>query len=1265
MKKTITLFTIKSNKIRAAIALFSLLFSFHLTAQVFWTENFGTGTCAATQGQFANAYTGVNGPWTISLPSANDPQANVWYVSATEAGMGVGICGDGCGNTAGLTNQTLHIGAHDGVVTDNGASYDAGGSCGFGICVLTDTRAESPTINCTGHVGISVNFLYMQNGQFNVDYSEIEFSTNNGATWTFLATPNQTPLTCAPQGIWTAFSFLLPPACDNNPTVKIAFRWINNDDATGADPSFAVDDITLSTPVSGNTITTGALTGPYCACSTVNVPFSSTGTFNGSNIYKAQLSNAVGSFATPVNIGILNSTANAGIITCTIPCNTPPGSGYLIQVVSSNPAVTGSNNGFNLTISAPDDATFNYSAPSYCQSGANPTPTVNTPGGTFTATPAGLTINAATGQITVATSAINCYNITYTTNGICPNSSTSNICITGNPVATFSYTATPYCTNAANPSPTYSGGGFAGSFTSAPGGLVFLAGGAAGQVDLTASAVGTYNVTNTIAASGGCPPATFTSSITISAVQDATFAYSSNTFCQSGTNPTPVISGTPGGTFTANPGTLVINANSGLINLATSPLGTYSVTYTTPGPNCITSLTVSVTITLAPVATFSYTASPYCQSSPNPSPTFSGGGSAGTFSATPAGLTFVSVTTGVVDLLNSAAGTYTVTNTIAASGGCPQATFPSSITIIATAPANFSYIGSPYCTAGLNPSPTYSNGAGPGGTFTSTPAGLTMNASGAVTLNSSAVGTYTVTNTVTNGGGCPPTVFSSTIQIIAAQSATFSYIGSPYCHNGTNPTPTFSGGGTGGTFSATPPGLIINAGTGLVTLSSSSVGTYTVTNTIAATTSCPAVTATSTITIVAPPTVSVNSGTICAGGTFNFTASGATSYTWSAGATSTGTSTASASPVVTTTYTVTGTTGNCSNTAVSTVTISPPLPVTVNSPTICSGQIATLIAGGATTYTWTAGAISSSTTDSATATPTLTTSYTVTGTTAGCTGTATAIVTVQICVPPVAGFGASPLYLCTNSSGCTTFYDSSSANTTGWLWLFPGGIPSSSNVQNPGQVCYSTTTPGNYTAILTVTNAQGDTNTLVRTQYIHVVAPIQVSISPRNGVGNACEPVELTAFPAGSSYLWGTFFGSISCSTCQTATILPVITEQYWVQYNDINGCSSTDTVMVRDTAVYNYFMPTGIAPEGDIAVNRLLKVHGRGIQYMNLKIFDRVGEKVFETSEYDEKDPKAGTWDGTLHGLPLNENTFVYELSVTYCNGQTVKENGSITLFR
>ncbi|MCX6296218.1 MAG: hypothetical protein NTX97_09150, partial [Bacteroidetes bacterium] len=326
-------------------------FSIHLNAQVFWTENFNNGCAASCT---AAGYTGGVGTWTVASTGVEGADFNNWYVSCAENGHTVGICGTGCvPASATATLATLHVGSAPTSMGDVGAAYDAGGLCGIFTCAQTDRRAESPIINTIGKTGITIAFNYIANGDPGNDFATIMYSINSGTTWSLLTTPVITPLgACAPQGKWTAFSFSLPATCDNISTLKIGFRWINNDDGVGTDPSFAVDDITLSTAAT-NTITTGTITGsPFCACSTMNVPFTSTGTFTVGNTYTAQLSDALGSFATPTTIGTLVSVANTGTIACTIPCATPTGTAYRIRVISSTPAVIGTDNGVNIIINA-------------------------------------------------------------------------------------------------------------------------------------------------------------------------------------------------------------------------------------------------------------------------------------------------------------------------------------------------------------------------------------------------------------------------------------------------------------------------------------------------------------------------------------------------------------------------------------------------------------------------------------------------------------------------------------------------------------------------------------------------------------------------------------------------------------------------------------------------------------------------------------------------------------------------------------------------
>jgi hypothetical protein len=82
----------------------------------------------------------------------------------------------------------------------------------------------------------------------------------------------------------------------------------------------------------------------FCAGASVNVSFTTNGSANAGNIFTAQLSTSAGSFNGAVSIGTLAS-ASAGTIACVIPSGSATGSLYRIRVISSSPAVTGTDVG--------------------------------------------------------------------------------------------------------------------------------------------------------------------------------------------------------------------------------------------------------------------------------------------------------------------------------------------------------------------------------------------------------------------------------------------------------------------------------------------------------------------------------------------------------------------------------------------------------------------------------------------------------------------------------------------------------------------------------------------------------------------------------------------------------------------------------------------------------------------------------------------------------------------------------------------------------
>lgn len=97
-------------------------------------------------------------------------------------------------------------------------------------------------------------------------------------------------------------------------------------------------------------ITTNGITPlSYTQGDPITVPFTAVGNFNEGNLFTAQLSDAAGTFSQPVDLGTLNSTSS-GFINGTIPSATPSGSSYRVRVISSNPAVIGTDNGQNISI---------------------------------------------------------------------------------------------------------------------------------------------------------------------------------------------------------------------------------------------------------------------------------------------------------------------------------------------------------------------------------------------------------------------------------------------------------------------------------------------------------------------------------------------------------------------------------------------------------------------------------------------------------------------------------------------------------------------------------------------------------------------------------------------------------------------------------------------------------------------------------------------------------------------------------------------------
>jgi hypothetical protein len=169
---------------------------------------------------------------------------------------------------------------------------------------------------------------------------------------------------------------------------------------------------------------------------------------------------------------------------------------------------------------------------------------------------------------------------------------------------------TPPCNNPTLPTLTYSPGticngdiatlNIVGSLNDATNWSVYT--GSCGGTSLGATAASSFLVvpntggtTYYVRGEGSCVIPGTCATITINTSQDdASFNYPASTYCSNSNDPTPTLTGLPGGTFSSGPG-LSLNPTTGTIDISASSPGSYSVTYATNGP-CPNTASNTITI---------------------------------------------------------------------------------------------------------------------------------------------------------------------------------------------------------------------------------------------------------------------------------------------------------------------------------------------------------------------------------------------------------------------------------------------------------------------------------------------------------------------------------------------------------------------------------------------------------------------------------------------------------------------------------------------
>ncbi len=933
-----------------------------------------------------------------------------------------------------------------------------------------------------------------------------------------------------------------------------------------------------------------------------------------------------------------------------------------------------------ITVSAPPTASI--TAPALLCGSSTTTLTVTTSAGSPTYVWTGPGTIASPSSASTSVTGAGTYTVTINPGG-CSATATYTVSPSGvlpNVSATAAQTVT-----CANSTITASSSSSPVSFSWAGPGIV--SGGA--TTTPTINAAGTYTVTVTNTSTGCTSTATVTA--TLNTTPPAVSSASSNTInC---TNPNTTLTGTSAGnTMVWNGGSLSNAANPATVNAA----GTYTVTATDAANGCTAISTVIVNgNTTPPVVLSSSSGNITCAIS---SVTLTGTSAGNTMvwnggalsnASNPATVTTAGTyTVTATDASNGCAATSTVT--VTASGAIPNISISSppqftcsntSVTLTgnsSTAGVTYLWTGGPATTTyTVNTASTYtltvtdpgngcsasqtvtvtSNTAPPvvtssssgnitcaisSVTLTGTSAGNTMvwnggalsNASNPATVN--AAGTYTVTATDASNG-CTA---SATVSVTASGAIPNISIATPQQLTCTNTSVTLIGNST--TASVT---YLWTGGPATTTYTVNTSSTYTLTVTDPGN-GCSASQTVTVISNITPPVVtSASSGNItCSVSTVTLTGTSAgNTMVWNGGALSNASNPATVN--IAGIYIVTATNPSNGCTATSSVTVSnsggPTVSISSQTNVNCNGSntgSATATGSGGTgvlNYTWSGGGGNNATASNLSAG-----TYTVTVTDAtGCSNSTNVTITQGNLITVTAT---------STPANCGTITGTATASATGgtgvltYLWSAPGGT--TSTINNLGA--------GTYT--VTITDGLGCSQTASTT--VSSTGGPSVDAGTNLMITAGSSTVLYGSGPAGATFSWSPS-STLSCSTCANTLATPTQTTTYTLTVT-LNGCSSSDTVTVfMDMLCGELFVPTAFSPNGD-SQNDILYVFGNCITDLEFAIFDRWGEKVFETQD------EAKGWDGRYNGKDLNAASFAYYLNATV-KGEAIKKHGSITLVK
>jgi gliding motility-associated-like protein len=236
-----------------------------------------------------------------------------------------------------------------------------------------------------------------------------------------------------------------------------------------------------------------------------------------------------------------------------------------------------------------------------------------------------------------------------------------------------------------------------------------------------------------------------------------------------------------------------------------------------------------------------------------------------------------------------------------------------------------------------------------------------------------------------------------------------------------------------------------------------------------------------------------------------------------------------------------------------------------------------------------------------------------------------------------------------NDIDCGVSLGSITTNVTGGTGPFTYGWSPNNEVTPNLSNLYT----GTY--VVTVTDANGCQDS--ESFDIDLTGSLNLDVTPPYSYINEGDTVDLSVTGA-TSYVWSPSTG-LSCNDCSNPSASPDVTTTYTVLGTDAAGCEGVATVIIEveqfcdDFFVPNIFSPNDKGPDA----NNTLCIYGSCIVELQYAVFNRWGEKVFETTD------TSICWDGTWRDKPVGTGVFAYKLRAVLSNGEVIERSGNLTV--